>query len=526
MTPLLATWSALDLRRRIVVIVATAAMFLAVLGVARMANAPSMALLYSGLDGAASGEVIAALEARGVPYAVAGDSIRVPSDRRDELRMLLAAEGLPAAGASGYELLDGLTGFGTTAQMFDAAYWRAIEGELARTILAVPGVRSARVHIARAPADLFRAETQPTASVTVTMASGSIDEQQARALRHLVAAAVAGLRPEDVAIIDPRSGLVSSSAEDAGLPASAEGRAAAIRANVERLLSARVGPGRAVVEVAVDLVSTREEISERTFDPQGRVAISTETEEKSDNSAGGGGEVTVASNLPEGDAAAPGGERSQSSETRERTNFEVSETQRDILRLPGDVRRLTVAVLVDGITTTGADGTAEWQPRPDDELAALRELVASAVGLDESRGDVLTLKSLPFEAAATGGTLAETAPGGLLAGLDLTTVLQTALLALVALVLGVFVLRPILTGNRPSTPAPAAPPLALGAPEPRAAAGPVLTGEVADGIDDVLSSARPPEEDPVERLRRLIEERRTETVEVLRGWMERDGEKV
>ncbi len=525
MTSLLATWSALDAWRRIVVVAAAAATFAAVLGVARIAGTPSMALLYSGLDGAAAGEVIAALEARGIDYAVAGESIRVPADRRDELRMLLAAEGLPAAGATGYELLDGLSGFGTTSQMFDAAVGRAIEGELARTILAVPGVRSARVHIARTQANPFRPGAQPTAGVTVTMAGGSIDAAQARALRHLVAAAVAGLRPEDVAVIDSLAGLIPGGAEEAGLPATAEGRAAALKANVERLLAARVGPGKAVVEVSVDLVSTREEVTERRFDPQGRVAISTETEEKSDNATGGGGEVTVASNLPEGDTAAPGGDRSQSTETRERTNFEVSETQRAILRLPGDVRRMTVAVLVDGVTEAGTGGTPEWTPRPEEELAALRELVASAVGLDESRGDVLTLKSLPFDAAAEAGTVADAAAPGLLSGLDAMTLVQTGVLSLVALVLGLFVLRPILTGAGAPLPAPA-PPLALTAPEPRTNAGTALTGEISDGMSTLLGGPPPAEEDPVARLRRLIEERRTETVEVLRGWMERDGEKV
>jgi flagellar M-ring protein FliF len=105
----------------------------------------------------------------------------------------------------------------------------------------------------------------------------------------------------------------------------------------------------------------------------------------------------VASNLPEGDVTEGGQGRSQSSETRERVNYEVSETQREVLRSPGGIRRLTVAVMVDGVVTVAADGTRNWQPRPEEELAALRELVASAVGLDEARGDVLTLKSLEFQ---------------------------------------------------------------------------------------------------------------------------------
>lgn len=140
------------MRRRIVVIGATLAMFMAVLGLARFSSTPGMSLLYAGLDPKAAGEVIASLEQQGVAYAVKGDAIHVPSAQRDSLRMALASEGLPANGGAGYELLDQLSGFSTTSQMFDVAYWRAKEGELARTILANPQIRSARVHIAQAPA--------------------------------------------------------------------------------------------------------------------------------------------------------------------------------------------------------------------------------------------------------------------------------------------------------------------------------------------------------------------------------------
>ena len=156
MQNLVSVWSALDLRRRVVIVLATVAMFAAVIGVSRMATAPQMSLLYSGLDPAAAGEVVAALEQRGTPYEVRGGAIYVDGGLRDELRLTLASEGLPAAGAAGYELLDSLSGFGTTSQMFDAAYWRAKEGELARTILALPQIKAARVHISRSDAQPFR----------------------------------------------------------------------------------------------------------------------------------------------------------------------------------------------------------------------------------------------------------------------------------------------------------------------------------------------------------------------------------
>ncbi len=524
-------WTKLDLRRRIIIVGATVAMFAAVLALSRMAGKPEMGLLYAGLEPGTAGEVVAALDQRGVTYEIQGDSILVDVGQRDALRMALASEGLPATGGGGYELLDSLSGFGTTSQMFDAAYWRAKEGEIARTLLSMPEVRAARVHIASAPTRAFQPESQATASVTLTTVSGSLSEAQARAIRHLVASAVAGMVPDSVQIIDTVAGLIGGQESEGIETGDAADRAAAIKGNVERLLAARVGAGKAVVEVSIDLVSEREAITERKFDPQGRVAISSETEERSGSSTEPGGEVTVASNLPEGDAEAGGQGRSQNSETRERVNYEVSETQREILRNPGAVRRMTVAVMVDGVATVAEDGTRSWTPRSEEELATLRELVASAVGLDESRGDVLTLKSLEFQALPLPeGTEATASLLPPLAQIDVMSMIQTAVLALVALVLGLFVIRPVLaSANRAALPAPES---QLALPPATVPGSIALNGEVDDGLDySAFGGGRSshlegeaPEEDPAARLRRLIEERQTESIEILRGWMEREEE--
>lgn len=529
MQNLLSLWQALDTRRRVIVIGATLSVFLAVLALSRVASTPNQVLLYAGLDAAAAGEVIAALDQEGVSYEVRGNAIYVEEARRDSLRMVLAGQGLPANSGVGYELLDGLTGFGTTSQMFDAAYWRAKEGEIARTILANPLIRAARVHIAQAPARPFQRDARTTASVTVTTQAGSLPPDQARALRHLVAAAVPGMAPADVAVVDTVAGLLAGE-DAAGQPdAVGDARAAELRGNVERLLAARVGPGKAVVEVAVEVVTESEQISERRFDPQGRVAISSETESRSGTSTAPGGEVTVASNLPEGEGANGANGKNESSESRERTNYEVSETSREVVRAPGALRRISVAVLVDGVTVTAADGTVTQEPRPDAELAVLRDLVASAVGLDEARGDVVTIRSLAFQPLPEAGTLAE---AGFLSGLgqlDLMTLIQTAVLALVALVLGLFVIRPVLaSANRPLALQAAGAPLALPSAEaPLLAAGDVLTGEIEDptGVTFGPQGAEEPV-DPVTRLRRLIEERQAESIEILRGWMEQEEERA
>lgn len=517
-----------------IVVGATLAVMLAILGLARLASAPNQALLYAGLENGAAGEVVKALEARGVPYEVRGGAIFVPEADRDALRLTLASEGLPANGGQGYELLDGLSGFGTTSQMFDAAYWRAKEGELARTIVSNPQFTNARVHIANSSANPFQRDVTPSASISVTTTGAVVSAAQARALKYLVSSAVPGLIPENVAVIDGKAGLIGAE-DEAGTGPTADDKAALLRDRVQRLMEARVGTGNAVVEVSVDTVTESELIRERSFDPESRVVISTDTEERTDKSENlGGGDVTVASNLPDG--AAEGGPDQSSSakaETRERINYEVSETTREITRQPGAIRRLTVAVLVNGTYQAAADGTQQFVPLPDGELDALRELVASAVGFDEARGDRITLRSLPFERPEGLGT-GPLEPALFAGSIDTMRLIQMAVLALVTLILGLFVLRPILArggtaglSHSGALPAPGVD-------------GPVLDGEIEQdgGFDNlpVLAGGpdfggmgmvdfdAPPQEDPVERLRNLIEARKTETVEILRSWLEEDKE--
>ncbi|WP_323763770.1 flagellar basal-body MS-ring/collar protein FliF [Marinovum sp.] len=539
------TWAALSVQKKIGALVAGLGMFAAVFFMSRMAATPNMALLYAGLENGAAGEVVRALEQRGLDYEIRGGSIFVPSNHRDELRLTLASEGLPANSTKGYELLDQLSGFGTTSQMFDAAYWRAKEGELARTILSSPGVTAARVHIANASTNPFRRESENSASVFITTASGALSPQQAKSLKYLVSSAVPGLAPEKVAVIDSAGGLVLASEDDA--PASVgDERAMALREAVTRLVEARVGFGNAVVEVSVDTVTESESIRERRIDPDSRVAISTDTEERSNTAQeAGGGDVTVASNLPDGEGAGGGESQSQGNETRERVNYEVSETEREVIREPGAIKRLTVAVLVNGTRAPDETGAEAFTPLPETEIAALRELVASAVGFDQARGDEITIRSLAFEPISEIGT--EAAPG-MLSQLpfNIAALVQMAVLGLVALILGLFVLRPIFR-NPPPQDVLSLPPSEGAAPARSAAAaadpgaGAALDGEIDDGEGGfiTLNPVRPdpgeageiarqdvPPADPVERLRGLINERQEETVEILRGWLDDTGEKA
>jgi flagellar M-ring protein FliF len=536
-------WASLDTRKQIVTIAAMVAIFVSVLTLSRMASTPTMTLLYAGLEGQTAGETVRALEGLNVPFEVRGGSIFVPINRRDELRMTLAADGLPASGARGYELLDSLNGFGTTSQMFDAAYWRAKEGELARTIVSSPFVSQARVHIANNDSNPFRQKSDVTASVALIPSGGPITPVQANALRYLIASAVAGLSVENVAIIDANGTLIGSPESVAGTN-SADDRAQILRERVLRLVEARVGQGNAVVEISVETVTETETIRERRLDPESRIAISTDVEESEDSSRNQSGDVTIASNLPDGDAAGGEGSQAKNSSTRERTNYEISQTELEILRVPGAIKRLSVAVLVNGLPTVDAAADSEFRPRPDEELEAIGELVESAVGFSSERGDVITIKSMELPVATAVGTTAESSFLKRLQ-LDAMSLVQVAVLALVALILGLFVIRPILA-SKDTLVLPV--PTTLPRPAPNSGFGAssetVHIGEIDDGQNGQFAPAPefagagqvPPTtgisalansaENPVDRLRSLIGERQEETVEILRSWLEESEEKT
>lgn len=523
-------WQERSSRQRMAMVGAFIATFVAVAGFALLASRQPMALLYGGLDASQAGTIIAEMDRQRISYQIRGESIWVPAGDRDRLRLDLAAQGLPEAGAAGYELLDGLSGFGTTSQMFDAAYWRAKEGELARTILASPNVKSARVHLAVPTSRGYRRDAAGAASVTITTAGNDILREQALALRYLVASAVPGMAPESVTVIDSRRGVVDTDSHTAG------DRQQRMKRDIENILTAHVGSGNAVVELSLEIETRSEQLSERRFDPSERALIAQEIEESSDQSQEGPtGAVTAASNLPDSNSQGDGQSTANRESTRQRSNFEVSETRRDVIAAPGDVRRLTVAVLVNGIVETGADGKPVIVPRSDAELASLAELVSSAVGIDESRGDQLTIKSLPFAELGDGGTTASRP--GLIERLALNNLARLLLVGIFAIVAIRLLLRPVLAARSASQAAitadPAPQPLArtdMAPPPTQQAIAP--PDAMANPRGEPEMSVLPPQpseatpnhggsksSDPVQRLRNLMRERQDESIHVLSNWI-------
>lgn len=479
------------MQRRLWLVGASVVAFALVLLLGRLAAAPTYSLLYAGLDPASAGTLVENLDQKGIAYEVRGGNIYVDSAERDRLRLTLAGEGLPDKGGAGYELLDQLTGFGTTAQMFDAAYWRAKEGELARTIVASPAVQKARVHLSNQVTSPFQSTGSMSASVAITPLGGSIEMDQAEAIRHLIAAAVSGLDADDVSVIDSRTGLIAADQTQARVAPSDQ-----LKSRVERMLEARVGPGNAFVELSIERVTETETIVERHVDPESRVLVQSESEESSSRSQNQASDVTVASNIPDGDAAQDDQSEAQNNQTRESASYEVSETQREILREAGAIKRLSVAVLVNAVPQV--DGST--QPRSEEELQVLYDLVAAAVGLDTTRGDSLTLKSLAFEPVMLSGSIAETS-WIQFGPIDTMRLIQMTLLALVVLAIFVFVLRPILLGRaedeRDGLPLP----------------------EMGLAIDGPATALDPPL-DPVDRLRSLVNDRQSDSVEILKSWLE------
>jgi flagellar M-ring protein FliF len=417
---------------------------------------PSMTLLYGGLEPSVAGEVVRQLEELRVPHEVREDAIFVDSVERDRVRMALAEMGLPRRGQAGYELLDQLGRFGTTTDMFNAAYWRAKEGELARTISWLSNVKDARVHLVPLAREPFtRASVQPSASITVTTQDGApLSRRQAQAIRHLVALGVKGLRPEQVTVIDAAAGIVLGPEQEYGVGA-AQGlqaeREQRLQAEIEGLLAAHVGHDRVRVSVAVELNQEAETVTERIFDPDTQVAVhqdTTEIEETSSESQGAD-TVSVAGNLPDAEPAAGPADSAQSArtETREVANFEVSEVRRERQRPAGSIKRISVAVLLGGVWEPSVEGPPVWRAQSEAELAAIRNLVQSAIGFDEQRGDKITVESLPMQTAA-GTSAADVAPGvAALFFSQLRYLAQALALVAIAFLVIWFLVRPILSGR-------------------------------------------------------------------------------
>jgi len=371
----------------------------------------------------------------------------VPADQVTKLRMALAQDNLPAAGV-GYEIFDKSDTFGTTAFVQNINRLRALEGELARSIQTIDGIESARVHMVVPERQIFSRDAQSPSASVVIKTRGIMSHGQVVAIQHLVAAAVASLTPERVAIVDDKGNLLAGGQEKTGDDANADAQEQnttdfedRLRRRVESMVESVVGQGHARVQITANMDYDHSSETSETYDPDSKVVRSTQTvEQNATDTNGGGAAVSVASALPGQQSSGSSDVKSNSGRTEETTNYEISKVVKTSTVAGGAVKKLSVAVVVDGIE--GDNGS--YKPRSAQDMKEIDTLVKSAIGYDASRGDQVQVVNMPFARVDTGvGTPAPTPLLGL-DGPDWFKIIEAAILSLTALLIGLFVMRPLI----------------------------------------------------------------------------------
>lgn len=422
----------------------------------RIGQAPD-ALLYSNLDLREAGEITAALDQSGIKYSTRGDgsTIMVDRDQVGTARLMLAGKGLVTSGSVGYEIFDNQSVLGQTEFQQNLNEQRALQGELSRTIMSMRGITAARVHITMPRREMFQsAAVDPTAAVVVGVGGRDLTSDQVRAIRNVVASSVPNLKPDRVTVADETNRTLAAGSEDQGFSSAsaeqAKGNAEAqLQARIKDLVEGVVGAGAARVQVTADIDHSRSTTQEQRFDPDGQVVRSTSTNGSTsqDTTGAADGGATAANNIPGGEAPAAAPLGSTNSENTETTNYEISNTTTTTVKEPGEVRKLSVAVAVDGKWTPAADGKGEptYAPRTAEEIEQIKRLVSSAVGIDTERGDQVEVINVRFnrDIAPIGGTeggdpLFNFNKNDIMRGVELLVLMVTGLLLIF------FVLRPLL----------------------------------------------------------------------------------
>lgn len=419
---------------------------------------PPMALLFGNLEMQDSSAIAGRLDALQIPYEIIGNGtgIMVPQDRVERLRMTLASENLPTMGSVGYEIFDRSDALGTTSFVQNINQLRALEGELARTIRTLDRVAAARVHLVLPQRKLFSRDQRKASASIVLSTRGQLSQNQVLAIQNLVAAAVPDLSVNQISIVDERGALLAATGETDSAAAFATNLADRrlayenrIKQQIEALLASSIGPGKVRAEVSAEIDFDRVTTKSELFDPDGQVERSTQTvEEKANSRDGEAKSVTVASNLPEAEANKANGPASAAtnSRTEETVNYEISKTIRTEIHEAGRIKRLSVAVLVDGLYTTDKNGKRIYTPRSAEDINRLTALVRSAIGYDEKRGDTVEVVNLPFTTIDDVAIPEDTSFLGLgLSKRDYFRIGELAILGIVAILILLLVVRPFMS---------------------------------------------------------------------------------
>ncbi|WP_092036621.1 flagellar basal-body MS-ring/collar protein FliF [Methylobacterium pseudosasicola] len=502
---------------------------------------PDMGVLFSDLSMQDSAAVIRELDSRGIRYESKGDTgqtIMAPRADLARLRMDLAGKGLPVQAGVGYEIFDKGDAFSSTNFVQNVNHLRALEGELSRSIRAIGRVQAARVHLVLPERRLFERDRETPSAAIVLKLMGDLDAGQVRAIRHLAASAVEGLKPERVSIVDERGRLLADGAKDADSNAASAledrqlGMERRLRGQIEDVVAGIVGPGRARVQVNAELDLNRIESRSETFDPESKVVRSAQTRTESAVTGNADGQVTVGNELPGANGGdKPPAPKDATNKNEETTNYEISKVTKTEIAEGGRVKRLSVAVVVDGIYATAPDGKQTYTPRPPAEIERITALVRSAVGFDKARGDQIEVVNLRF---AEPPSVPEFSEPSLIQSLlaptkeDVLRMAELSVLALLTLIVLLTVVRPLV--RQVLAPVPAPPALAAPATLAEAAAA-AAAGATVTMIERDSPTARLMEfakingqiqADTVQRVVDMVRASPAETVEVLRGWIQEE----
>ena len=413
-------WKQLGLNQRVSLVVAAIAVVGGLIGVVLWSQRPDYQLLYARLGEKDTSAIISHLQTLNIPHQVTsgGTAVMVPANQVHKLRMDLAGKGVPSGDGVGFEIFD-KGQFGLSDFVQRTNYLRAVQGELSRTITQVHGVRAARVMIVQPENRLLLTEqgVKSTASVFVDVGGGRLESDQVNAIRHLVANAVQGLLPDQVAVIDNRGRTLSEELKQDPMLGSASSQMRYrqqvedyLSKKVETMLSAVIGPGNAVVRVSAEIETEATTQTSEKYDPDGQVVRSqTKTEDTTTSSEArsAGGATGVSANVPDraGGAGPTESGRPVSSSDQSRKNltttYEINRVTTNTTRNPGSVKNVTAAVLIAPKTVAapaaaaGADGkpaaatATQMLKRTAQELDALRQIVINALGLKPTAGQSL-----------------------------------------------------------------------------------------------------------------------------------------
>jgi len=506
-------------------------------------TAPQMSPVFTDLTPEDSAAIVKDLERQGISYELKNDGaiVMVPRDKMTRIRMKLAEGGLPKGGGVGYEIFDKSDTLGATSFVQNINHLRALEGELARTIKAIDRVQAARVHLVLPERPLFsRDKVEPSASIVLRV-RGALEANQVRSIRHLVASAVNGLKPQRVSIVDESGNLLADGAGTSvadGVGGSAEERQSGyekrLKDHVESIVSSVVGPGRARVQLSAEFDFNRITETLDKFDPEGRVLRSSQTREETAATDNKDGQVTVGNELP-GAALNQNANsnpqnatsRDQSKKSEEIVNYEISRTTKTEVTEGGRIKRVSAAVLVDGSYGKNEKGETVYQPRTKEELDRIGALVRSAIGFDQKRGDQVEIVNLRFaEAPAT--PIQE--PGGFLSFLQLTKddlmrAIELAVMGLLALVVVLFVVRPLVRRILAEDPRQAVgavagtPAIAASAHDLPEIAAPAIPSQTSKMIDMAQVQGQVHAES-MRKVGEIAERNPHETVAIVRQWLQ------